>query len=195
MCLTWSGSIEPEEELCGKHGTCIDRTCICSPDWSTSFDINQGYFGQNDYSILFREFKNDSESIVLKDFIENLLLSSPCTRYDPIMAAIFSFSVISCSFSLAVSFYNKEIQKIKQVHILRTISLVSCLIYSIMKQVKGNRAHELFNFPVGFLFGIFVTSLNATVIFYLYKHLQYQTQKARMLYTLQISLFGYEISM
>eukprot|EP00924_Labyrinthula_sp_SR-Ha-C_P004395 snap_masked-scaffold_3-processed-gene-21.60-mRNA-1 protein AED:1.00 eAED:1.00 QI:0/0/0/0/1/1/2/0/361 len=194
MCLTWSGKSQPEEELCGSHGTCIEGVCVCSSGWSNSLDLNHGYLGQNDYKNILRELKNESEVVTVEDFSEQLLLSSPCSKYDPFMTTIFSLSVIVCSVALIFSFYNKATQRIKAVHFFRTIALVHYIIYALLKLIKGNEAHEIFNLGAGWTLGVFFTCMNATIIFYLYKHLQYQVSKAKKLYTLRVSLFGYGIS-
>eukprot|EP00924_Labyrinthula_sp_SR-Ha-C_P004321 snap_masked-scaffold_3-processed-gene-20.6-mRNA-1 protein AED:1.00 eAED:1.00 QI:0/0/0/0/1/1/3/0/343 len=193
MCLTWSGKSYPEQDLCGNHGECIQDICVCFDGWSNSLDLNHGYLGQHDYSDILQEVQNKSDIVTLESFYEQLLLSSPCNRYDPIMSLMFSFSILACLTSIVFSFCRKKLRTLRTVHSFRTVSLISYASYSCIKLVKGNQANEIFYFPAGLFLSISIVSINASVIFYLYKHLKYQLEKAKTLYRMQVSLFGYGI--
>eukprot|EP00924_Labyrinthula_sp_SR-Ha-C_P004332 snap_masked-scaffold_3-processed-gene-20.29-mRNA-1 protein AED:1.00 eAED:1.00 QI:0/0/0/0/1/1/2/0/365 len=193
MCLTTTGETFPESDLCGTFGTCIQNTCVCKDNFVNSLDFLPAISGGSGAKKLLQNLTSNGEEVTLDKFYAQLIKIAPCTRHKPLIFGIFVlalFVIIPC---IVFSFYSEKRKRFKVVHYVRTFSLSAFAVHAFLRVVFIDDAEYPFHFPSSLSVGFFVAGLNATFYFYFYQFTKYHLSKAKLLYGLKVTFYGFDL--
>eukprot|EP00924_Labyrinthula_sp_SR-Ha-C_P001962 maker-scaffold_30-snap-gene-3.24-mRNA-1 protein AED:0.11 eAED:0.93 QI:0/0/0/0.75/1/1/4/0/360 len=190
MCLTVFGETSPTEELCGKHGHCVENICVCDSGWSRSIDLFPKVYAGNGAEQIFNSLEQNRSIVTLNVFVEELSLSAPCTEN------LFFWNLIHILASvcgLVVLFVITKVQKNKQkTNGFETLKKLSVFYIAVVHFVKLLERDPQFPFTLhtSILLGAVAFLSQAVIYLFFIKHTKYHLKKAKALYTLRPMLWG-----
>eukprot|EP00924_Labyrinthula_sp_SR-Ha-C_P004621 maker-scaffold_1-snap-gene-6.1-mRNA-1 protein AED:0.00 eAED:0.00 QI:279/1/1/1/1/1/2/257/360 len=192
MCLTITGEEEPKNKLCGAHGTCVERECVCESGWIPVLDFAPNLASGNGAEELFKNYFGDGNQTSFKDFNAILYKAAPCVGNEALLETEFIIGTIANLFCLGYVFYFPT-RKDKHFRLLKIAALFIGLIYTGMKFILGERAVYPYYVSTSLLFGLFIILMNTVTSVYFYRYAKYHLGKAKLMYSLRVKFYGIDV--
>eukprot|EP00924_Labyrinthula_sp_SR-Ha-C_P003928 snap_masked-scaffold_3-processed-gene-8.12-mRNA-1 protein AED:1.00 eAED:1.00 QI:0/0/0/0/1/1/2/0/258 len=195
MCFTLELKTTPEDELCGRYGTCIHAECICDKGFTKSLLLLPVTDENSDVNQLFENMTLQEEnSLKFEVFYKELVSRAPCNTSIPFYKTFFNIIIFVNFVCLLYSILSKSNKKTRIVCILsittNLANIFSTIIYNYSRQLPNHPYSVLASFAAVLVYN----SLQLTFFAYFHKHTTYHLNKMKIMNALRTSYCGYDIS-
>eukprot|EP00924_Labyrinthula_sp_SR-Ha-C_P008184 snap_masked-scaffold_11-processed-gene-5.19-mRNA-1 protein AED:0.12 eAED:1.00 QI:0/0/0/1/1/1/2/0/357 len=184
MCMTTGGATLPENSLCGRFGTCVENSCICDMNFQQSLDFFPVLGQDSGARKIYLNFTEEGDDVNFKAFYQEFFRQSPCTKFLPVFNFIFASIIITTSSAFFYSMYFKKTRRIKEIHICRN---------GILKLSLPEENFYPFNMATSLVVSFLIFFVTSTCFLYFHKHSEYHLKKAKTLYSLKVTYFGFDM--
>eukprot|EP00924_Labyrinthula_sp_SR-Ha-C_P002312 maker-scaffold_16-snap-gene-0.42-mRNA-1 protein AED:0.00 eAED:0.00 QI:377/1/1/1/1/1/2/179/356 len=193
MCLTSSGKCNPFDKLCGNHGSCIENICVCNSGWTNSFDYNSHIYAGPGAEEIFNSLKKNRSKVSLDEFLDELFLSAPCTKHLAGWNIIQITGILISLFSLFLIWRIQQNRKKWEKYDTTKVTTIINTVITNSIRLKEQESMYPFSFAGSLGIALSFIFLQATIYFFFVKYTKYNLKKAKALYALRTTFYGYNV--